>query len=440
MSRYQSSEALWERAKQSLAGGVSSNVRADARPPLFFQRAQGSHMVDADGNSYLDYTLAQGPMLLGHSPSAVLEVIEQAMHQGQLYAGQHELEIQLSEKLQELIPCADLLRFGNSGSEAVHAALRLARAHTGREKFLKFEGHYHGWYDDVLISIHPPLDQAGDRAHPNPVPASAGQAHHVLDSVIVTAWNDLDLLREVIHQHSNELAAVIMEPVMCNTGCIPPQPGYLEGVRELCSEYGIVLIFDEIITGFRLGLGGAQAHFGVTPDLATFGKALANGFPISCLAGKREIMEHIANLNVNHSGTYNSNVMATAAAWATVCELERIADEAYPRLYQIGENLRTGLRDIAARLELDVVVQGIGPILHLAFTDQPSIVDYRTFLAADKERNLRFVAKMLDKGIRILGRGLWYMSLAHTSEDIGYTLETVESVWVDLIEKDPHFR
>src|SRR5262249_22527364 len=188
MSRYQKSEALWERSKRSLAGGVSSNVRADGRPPLFFQRAEGSRLIDVDGNNYLDYTLAQGPMLLGHSPSVVLHAVEQAMRQGQLYAGQHELEIQLSEKLQTLIPCADLVRFGNSGSEAVHAALRLARAHTGREKMLKFEGHYHGWYDDELISVHPALDRAGDREHPSPVPASAGQDHRVLDSVIVTAW------------------------------------------------------------------------------------------------------------------------------------------------------------------------------------------------------------------------------------------------------------
>jgi glutamate-1-semialdehyde 2,1-aminomutase len=440
MSRYQSSQALWERAKRSLAGGVSSNVRADAQPPLFFRRAEGSRMVDVDGNDYLDYTLAQGPMLLGHSPSVVLQFLEQAMRQGQLYAAQHELEVQLAEKLQTLIPCADLVRFGNSGSEAVHAALRLARAHTGHEKILKFEGHYHGWYDDELISVQPSLDQAGDREHPTPVPASAGQDRRVLDSVIVSAWNDLDLFREVIQQHANELAAVIMEPVMCNTGCIPPQPGFLEDVRALCSEYQIVLIFDEVITGFRLGLGGAQGYFRVTPDLATFGKAMANGFPISCLAGKRDIMEHIARLTVNHSGTYNSNVMATAAAWATVCELERVADEAYPRLFQLGEALRTGLRDLATRLELDVLVQGIGPVLHIAFTDQTCFNDYRSFLAADKERNRRFVAKMLDRDIRILGRGLWYLSMAHTAEDIAYTLETVESVLVDLIENDPHFR
>ncbi len=437
MSRYQTSEALWQRAKQSLAGGVSSNVRATAKPPLYYQGAKGSRIVDADGNNYLDYTLAQGPMLLGHSPSVVLDFVGEAMQNGQLYAGQHELEITLSEKLQQLIPCAELVRFGNSGSEVVHAALRLARAHTGRDKILKFEGQYHGWYDDELISVHPPLELAGSHNHPNTVPATAGQSKHVLKSTLVTRWNDLELLRSVIQQHGDELAAVIMEPVMSNTSCITPQPGYLEGVRELCSDQGIVLIFDEVITGFRLALGGAQAYFDVTPDLATFAKAMANGFPISCLAGKRDIMERIASLEVNHSGTYNTNVMATAAAWATVNELERIAETGYPRLYELGELLRNGLREIADKFGLDVLIQGIGPVTHMSFTDQSEIVDYRSWLNTDTALYQQFVAAMLDQNIRLLSRGLWYISMAHTSDDIVETLETVEQVLVELAENEP---
>jgi glutamate-1-semialdehyde 2,1-aminomutase len=432
MSRYQTSLDLWKRAKESLAGGVSSNVRAAAQPPLYFKSAQGTRMVDVDGNTFLDYTLAQGPMFLGHSPPEVLEVVDQAMRQGQLYAGQHEMEIQLSEKIQALVPCAELVRFGNSGSEAVHAALRLARGYTGREKVLKFEGHYHGWFDDQLISVHPPLEQAGPSEQPQPVPASAGQARGTLESVIVLPWNNLELLRETMRIHGDELAAVIMEPVMCNTSCIVPAPGYLEGVRDLCSEYGVVLIFDEVITGFRLGLGGAQGHFGVTPDLATFGKAMANGFPISCLAGKREIMEQIASLTVNHSGTYNSNVMAIAAAWGTVSQLERIAEEAYPRLYALGEQFTDGLRDLAEELGLSVLVQGIGPVFHMAFTDQQSMSDYRTSLVADMERYHRFVANMLDEGVRILSRGLWYLSTAHTEEDVEFTLNKIRIVWDDM--------
>lgn len=439
MTRYQTSQALWERAKLSLAGGVSSNVRAAGQPPLYFERAQGARLVDVDGNSYLDYVLGQGPMLLGHSPAAVLEFVSQAIQQGQLYAGQHRLEVELAEKLQALIPCAELVRLGNSGSEVVHAALRLARGHTGREKVLKFEGHYHGWYDDQLISVMPPLTQAGSREKPHSVPASVGQSKRVLDDVIVCTWNDTDLLQAVVREHASELAAIVMEPVMCNVGCIPPQPGFLEAVRALCTEHGIVLIFDEVITGFRLALGGAQAYYGVTPDLATFAKAMANGFPISCLAGKREIMQHIADLRVNHSGTYNSNVAATAAGWACVTELERTGDELYPRLFELGQILRDGLRQRAARLGLEVLVQGIGPIAHLAFTTREAIVDYRTWLDSNNERYLRFTSKMLDRGVRILGRGLWYISAAHTAEDIAFTLDTAEDVWGELIECDPLF-
>lgn len=435
MSRYQTSEALWERAKRSLAGGVSSNVRASGQP-LYFQRAEGSRMFDVDGNSYLDFTLAQGPMLLGHSPAVVLDAVERAMRQGQLYAGQHELEIALAEKIQAVVSCAELVRFSSSGSEAVHAAVRLARAHTGRDKVLKFEGHYHGWYDDQLISVQPPVDKAGDRAHPKPVLATAGQSYTVLEMVIVTPWNDIDLLREVIERHSDEIAALIMEPVMCNVGCIPPQPGFLEAARELCSAHGIVLIFDEVITGFRLSLGGAQGYYGVMPDLATFGKAMANGFPMSCLAGKRAFMERIATQQVNHSGTYNSNVMVTAAALASVSELERLAPEGYPRLHRLGGMLQDGLRDLARRLGVDVLIQGVGPVFHLAFTEQTAITDYRSFLAADAARGAQFAAALLDKGIRILPRGLWYLSMAHTEEDIAMTLETVETVWAEMLERD----
>jgi glutamate-1-semialdehyde 2,1-aminomutase len=439
MSRYQTSQALWERAKLSLAGGVSSNVRAAGQPPLYFEHAQGARLVDVDGNSYLDYVLGQGPMLLGHSPAFMLEFVSKAIQHGQLYAGQHRLEVELAEKLQQLIPCAELVRLGNSGSEVVHAALRLARGHTGRDKVLKFEGHYHGWYDDQLISVMPPLAQAGNRDNPHTVPGSAGQSKRVLGDIIVSTWNDIDLLRTVVRQHGSELAAILMEPVMCNVGCIPPQPGFLEAVRELCTEQGIVLVFDEVITGFRLGLGGAQGYYDVTPDLATFAKAMANGFPISCLAGKREIMQHIADLRVNHSGTYNSNVAATAAALACVAELERTAGEIYPRLFELGQALREGLQQRAAKLGLNVVVQGIGPIAHVAFTSRDAIVDYRTWLESNNERYLRFTSKMLDRGIRILARGLWYISTAHTAEDIAFTLDTAEQVWGELLERDPLF-
>ena len=426
MSRYQRSAELFQRAQASLAGGVSSNVRALAQPPLYMRSATGTRVVDADENVYLDFTLSQGPMFLGHSPPAVLDFVARAMRDGQLYGAQHELEIELAEQFQRIVPCAELVRFCNSGSEAVHAALRAARAATGRAKILKFEGHYHGWYDEALVSTAPSLEQAGPSEEPTPVLGSDGQLASSSANVIVLPWNDVDLLRTTLRRRGSELAAVIMEPVMCNNACIPPLPGYLQAVRDLCTEHGVVLIFDEVITGFRLDLAGAQGFFGVSPDLATYGKAMANGFPIACLAGKRYLMEPIADLQVNHSGTYNSNVMVTAAAYATICELERLD---YQRIHRLGEALMNGLNELAAKSGTSVLAQGFGPVFHLAFTERDAIVDYRDSLAIDKQRNSEFVGAMLDRGIRLLSRGLWYLSAAHTEADMQRALNAVEDVW-----------
>ncbi len=427
------SRTLWERSQRSLAGGVSSNVRSGAETPLFFEYARGAHLHDVDGNRYLDYMIGQGPMILGHSPEPVMRAVQDALQRGQLFAGQHELEIQLSEKLQSMIPCAEMLRYSNSGSEIVQASLRLARAWTGREKIVKFEGHYHGWFDNVLVSVQPPLDAAGPRHAAQAHPASEGQASSALEDVVVLPWNDLALLEERVQQQGDEIAAVIMEPVMCNTGCILPVEGYLEGVRDLCSRHGIVLIFDEVITGFRLGLGGAQGYFSVTPDLATFGKAMASGFTLSCLAGRRNLMELIAQGRVNHSGTYNSNVTAMAAACATLKELERDEGRIYGQLFDLGQSLMEGIRTLARKKGSEVLVQGPGPMFHLAFTDQPVIVDYRSYLESDQMRYRKLADLLLAAGIRVLDRGLWYLCAAHEPRDIEFTLDALESVWDGVV-------
>jgi len=423
---------MFERSRQSLAGGVSSNVRAGKQPPpLFFEGGRGSTIYDVDGHRYIDYVLGQGPLISGHSPPSVLEAVRKTLVKGQLYAGQHEIEITLSEKLQKLIPCAELVRYSNSGSEIVQAALRLARAYTGREKVIKFEGHYHGWFDNVLISVHPPLASAGPYECPHAVPGTTGQAKSALSDVIVLPWNDLEVLEGAVNKNKGEIAAVIMEPIMCNTGCILPQEGYLEGVQEVCRRKGIVLIFDEIITGFRVGLSGAQGYFGVTPDLATFGKAMAGGLPVSCLAGKRELMELIAQGKVNHSGTFNSNVMAMAATLATISELEK--NRAYERLYELGTRLMQGLRELAEEAGIGIHIEGPGPMFHLAFTDGGSFHNYRTFAEHnDMDRYHRFVEVLLDEGVRVIGRGIWYLSTAHTDEDVEFTLGAVKSALQEM--------
>lgn len=422
------SREFFQRSKHSVAGGVSSNVRLSAPPfPLFFQRAEGAMIYDVDDNAYIDYVLGQGPMLLGHSHPAVLEAVNQAMHKGQLYAGQHELEFVVAEKLIDMIPCAERCRFSLSGSEVVQAAMRLARAVTGRTKILRFEGHYHGWFDNVLLSVAPPVDDTNPRGQTRPHLMSAGQVESVLADFFVLPWNDLSLVEALFAEEGEQIAAVMTEPMMCNTGAIPPEPGFLQGLRRLCDQHGALLFMDEIITGFRLDLHGAQHRFGVTPDLATFAKAMAGGFANAALVGKAEYMERFAD-DVNHSGTFNSNVVSMAASAAALTQLSQNEETIYGGMAEIGGALMDGIREIAQRLSVPLLVQGVPTAFHLSFTDQPQLKEYRDYARyADKERYTRFVEAMLRRGVRLIGRGIWYVSVAHTGAHVDQTLEAVEA-------------
>lgn len=415
-----------------MAGGVSSHFRMAGAPhPLFFTKAEGSRIYDVDGNEYLDFTLSQGPTILGHSHPEVLRRVEEETRLGQLFAGQHEMELDLAEKLQSLIPCAELIRFSNSGSESVQAALRLARGYTGRKKYIKFEGQYHGWFDNVLISQHPSLETAGEENAPNRVLETQGQSQVVLDEIIVLPWNDLDAVESAFAKAGDDIAGVITEPVMCNNGCIEPKAGYLQGLRDICDRYGSLLIFDEIITGFRLGLGGAQAYYGVTPDLGTFGKALASGFPVSLLAGKRHIMEFVADGTVMHAGTYNSNNPSIAAAAATIDVIESDADF-FDRIRQLGLRLQKGLKAAAETAGHPVLMSGPGPMIHMAFTNCPKLVNYRDCLTIDSAKYGIFTKGMLDRGIRVIGRGIWYISAVHSESDVDKAIRIAGEVMVSM--------
>ena len=433
MTQWQRSQTLFERAKGSLAGGVSSNVRLLAKPhPLFFERAAGAMIYDVDGNGYIDYVLGQGPMILGHSHPAVLDAVDKAMRQGQLYAGQHWLEIEVAEKLVQLIPGAELCRFGLSGSEMVQAAMRLARAITGRTKVLRFEGHYHGWFDNVLVSVGPAVDKAGPREHPNVLPGTPGQTLSALEDFFVLPWNDLALVEALFAEHGDEIALVMTEAMMCNTGAIPPEPGFLEGLRRLCDQYGALLYFDETITGFRLGLQGGQGRFGVTADLASFAKAMAGGFANAALVGKADYMRRFAE-GVNHSGTFNSNVISMAASAAAIAELEKDNGAIYGQLEEIGTTLMTGLREIGQRLGVGLHVQGVPTAFHLSFTTLDAIRDYRDYAQhCDKERYARFTLAMLQRGIRLIERGVWYISAAHTAQHVEETLRAAEAALQEI--------
>lgn len=416
-----------------MAGGVSSHFRMAGTPhPLFFTKGKGSLIYDADGNEYLDFTLSQGPMLLGHSHPEVLRQVAEETANGQLYAGQHMLELELAETIQRLIPCAELIRFSNSGSESVQAALRLARGFTGRKKYIKFEGQYHGWFDNVLISQHPSKGAAGEISDPKSILGTQGQSTNVLDEIIVLPWNDIAAVERAFAEHSEDIAAVLTEPVMCNNGCIEPAEGYLQALRDICDRYGAVLIFDEIITGFRMGLGGAQKEYGVIPDLATFGKAMASGFPISFLAGKRRVMDMIADGTVMHAGTYNSNNPSVAASVATIGVLESGGPELYQRLRSLGLRLQEGLRAKAEAAGHKVLLSGPGQMTHLAFTNVTKLTNYRDCLESDGEKYARFAKAMLDRGIRLIGRGIWYISTAHTEADIDKAIEVAGEVFAAM--------
>lgn len=433
MPTWSRSQEMLERSKKSLAGGVSSNVRLLSKPPLFFDHAEGAMIYDVDGNGYIDYVLGQGPMILGHSNPAVLDAVNAAMRKGQLFAGQHALEYEVAEKLVELIPSAELCRFGLSGSEMVQAAMRLARAITGRTKILRFEGHYHGWFDNVLISVGPALDQAGPREQPNVLPGTPGQTLSALDDFFVLPWNDLALVEALFAEHGHEIAAIMTEPMMCNTGAVPPEPGFLEGLRRLCDEHGALLYFDETITGFRLGLYGAQGRFGVTPDLSSFAKAMAGGFANAALVGKAEYMRRFAE-GVNHSGTFNSNVISMAASAAAIAELTKDHGAIYQQLDQIGRTLMKGLHELGQRHGLPLHIQGVPTAFHLSFTNLDAIRDYRDFAGGcDKERYSRFCTAMLARGVRLIERGIWYISAAHTAEQIEATLQAADAALAEMV-------
>ena len=428
MRTYTKSAELLARSKQALAGGVSSEFRKYNHPhALFYSHGRGSRLYDVDGNEYLDFTLSQGPLIVGHSHPHVLERVRECTERGQLFAGQHLLEVELAEKLQRHIPSAELMRFCLDGSSAVHTAFRLARAKTGKQKFLRFEGHYHGWFDNVAWALSPPdLDRLGRRENPEAYPWTAGLPDGSRDEFIVLPWNDRELLEETVAKHHHELAAIITEPIMGNNGCIPPEEGYLATMRTLCDRHDVTLIFDEVITGFRTALGGAQSYFGVTPDLSIFAKALASGYPISVIVGKKAWTTLLAEGTVIHAGTMNSGNPSVAAALATLEVLEEPGT--HERIFRLGKKLMAGLTQLGKEHHQNLLVQGLGPMLMTGFTDLNKLTDYRDTLTCDKGKLREFVAGLHDHGVRVIGRGLWYISAVHTDEDIDQAIDTAHPV------------
>ena len=419
-----SSEALRARALRRMPGGVSSNVRLDA-PGAFFARGAGARLWDVDGREYVDYLLGQGPAFLGHAHPAVVEAVTRACRDGMVFGAQHPAEVEAAERICDVLGWPDMVRLGMTGTETVQAAFRLARAVTGRRKLIRFEGQYHGWLDSVLI-----------RFEPGPAsPASAGQLREALDPSIVLPWNDLDAVQEAIDREGDAIAAIITEPVMFNQGAIEPRLGFLEGLRRLTRESGSLLIFDEVITGFRVALGGAVERYNVVPDLAVYGKALAGGFPVAALAGPGELMERFGSAEVNHSGTFNASVMAAAAVVASIDAL--VDDPPYDRAEAHGHALMDGLTRLGRAAGVPLRVQGPGVGFHASFASDGSdpggieVHDLRGLQALDAERYKRFARRLAENGVWVAARGVWYVSAAHGQAELYAALAAVERALED---------
>lgn len=426
-AKFDVSRAHIKQAARWLAGGVSSNFRLGIAPtPLVFEAAQGAYLFDIDGNRLIDYYLGMGPMILGHSPGVVRDAVAAQLQHGLLYGGQSRIEAQAADLFCQLVPCADRVRFCGSGSEAVQLALRLGRAATGRHTVVKFEGHYHGWFDNVLVSTAVGIDQAGPAEQPNAVPGSKGQDPSAMAHTEVLTWNDLSLVEARLSR--GDVAALIMEPAMCNSGVIMPAAGYLEGVRRSCARHGTILIFDEVITGFRVAPGGAQSLFDVTPDLAVFGKCLASGFPVAAVGGRAELMEMTVTGGVVHGGTYNAQPIAMAATFAT---LNALADGSVMReIAPKGERLMQGLRSALSDAGILANVGGFPQIFHVAFGLERPARNYRDLMAINRPHYVRFALELLKRRVRVLERGAWFMSAEHGDDEIDDTLEAVRAAAV----------
>ena len=402
-----------------LAGGVGSTARLWDGTALFVERAAGAELVDVDGRRYVDYLMAFGPLILGHAPARVVEAVTRALQQGAMTGLGHALEAEAARLLVEAVPGVELVCFSNSGSEAAMAATRLARAYTGRSLVVKFEGHYHGWSDALHWSFRPDVSPFG--APPEPRPGCVGIPAVIGDTLRVAGWNDLAAVQRLFEAHPGAIAAVITEPLMCNTGCIEPLPGYLAGLRELCTGQGALLIFDEVITGFRLAPGGAQEYYGVHPDLTVLGKALGGGVPVAAFGGRSEVMSLVASRRLPHMGTYNASALVMAAVAATLGELDAAR---FRHLHRIGVRLRDGLVRVLRDSGLAVTAQGPGPVFSLWFADTP-VRHYRD--AQTIPRQDLFVAfqrALFRRGILLMRGALakLYVSTAHTDAHVDETL------------------
>lgn len=418
MRSLEKSEQLFRLSQETLAGGVSSTLRNVMRPvPLYLEKGKGSRVWDVDQNEYIDYIMGYGPLILGHSNSELLEEVNRATLNGQQFGMQHQAEIEMSRMIVKQVPCAEKVAFSGSGTEAVMLALRLARAFTGKQKIVRFEGHYHGWYDGIYTSF--PATGSGG---PDSIAATQGQSENALKDILIVPWNDAPKLEAVMKEHGHEIAAIITEPVLCNSGCIYPVEGYMELIRRLATEHHALFILDEVITGCRVAAGGSQERLGILPDLTTMGKAIAGGYALSLVAGRRDVMDLISNGKVAHLGTLNGNMVALSAGVATLNILNRNDGEVFKRMESLSDALVRGLDKLLDAKGLPHLIHHFGSVFHLMFTELKEVRQYSQFLTRDAAQYNAFAQAALHEGVLLRPSGLWYTSAAHSMEDVEETL------------------
>jgi glutamate-1-semialdehyde 2,1-aminomutase len=423
------SQQLFETAKQHIPGGVNSPVRAFRAvggTPLFFERASGAYMFDADGKRYIDYVLSWGPMLLGHGHEQVLTAIRSQLDKAMTFGTPTELEIKLAEKICSIVPGMDMIRMVNSGTEATMSAIRLARGFTGRDKIIKFEGCYHGHSDSLLV-------KAGSGALTLGVPSSPGVPDCLADHTVTLSYNDIDQVKQAFTEIGDQVACIIVEPVVGNMNCVPPIPGFLETLRECCTTSGALLIIDEVMTGFRISQQGAIGHYGIDADLICLGKVIGGGMPVGAFGGKLEIMQQIAPLGpVYQAGTLSGNPVAMAAGLAT---LELISEPGFlDPVIERTNRLATGLVERATTAGIPMTSNHVGTMWGIFFSEEAKIINYNQVMQCDTERFARFFHGMLEEGIYLAPASYeaGFTSAAHTDQDIEDTLNAAERVFARI--------
>ncbi|WP_271273081.1 glutamate-1-semialdehyde 2,1-aminomutase [Aliamphritea hakodatensis] len=423
------SESLFQAAQTHIPGGVNSPVRAFkgvGGTPIFFKRGEGAYLFDEDDKQYIDYVGSWGPMILGHANPDVLNAVRGMIDSGLGFGAPTAIEIDMADKVCEMMPGMDLVRMVNSGTEATMSAIRLARGYTGRDKIVKFEGCYHGHSDSLLV-------KAGSGALTLGEPNSPGVPAALAEHTITLTYNDLDNVREAFAAAGDQIACIIVEPVAGNMNCIPPVEGFLQGLRDICDEYGTVLILDEVMTGFRVSLTGAQGYYGVIPDLTTMGKVIGGGLPVGAFGGKREIMEHIAPLGpVYQAGTLSGNPIAMAAGLTMLNALEE--EGFHERLSAKTELLAEGLESMALRHNVPFTTNYVGGMFGLFFTDQESVTCFADVMKCDTDKFNRFFHGMLEEGIYLAPSAFeaGFLSAAHSEADIEATIEAAGRVFAKL--------